>query len=371
MLGFLQSVVPFSNLLHLLVSNFLEKGKSPKKIACLASIISRPFLILIAASFFLKDSTTGKILFISSYTFFYLLVAVTGGAFWPWCKKLVPKAVTISFFAQRMRYILLIKIITVTTVTTWLAFLPKHQQSLDFLLYSLFLTIAFVFGILYTLTLFQMEDVRLEYQSIIPFHQKIRIIIKQKSFLKFLFNIGLYNFTLSFFIPFCIVFLLKALGLSTPISIMFSVGSSCIDILFINFWRKYAQKKSVAQMIFRASFFFVFSSILLIYLSIYQIGTYPILIIAFISIGIANSGANLAISDASIAFVPSKMSSVYISLMNIGRFGFSGLGSFMAGITLEILEGIIPNKWTAFFIISAILFSIAATRIKQIKPIEE
>ena len=55
LLGFLQSVIPFSNTLHLPVSYFLEKGREPKKIACISSLLSRPLLALLAISLFFRE----------------------------------------------------------------------------------------------------------------------------------------------------------------------------------------------------------------------------------------------------------------------------------------------------------------------------
>ena len=55
-IGFLQSVLPFSNLVHLLVARELEKGKSARKIAWMSSLIARPFLLLVALAVYYKGT---------------------------------------------------------------------------------------------------------------------------------------------------------------------------------------------------------------------------------------------------------------------------------------------------------------------------
>lgn len=370
MLGFLQSVVPFSNIIHLFVSYFLEKGKSVKKIACISSLLSRPLLILIAISFFFQENIFGIFLFVSSYVLFYSLVAVTGGAFWPWCKEFIPKSLTTSFFACRIRYILLVKILTVTAATGFLSFINKNYPSEIVYIYAFFFLLAFIAGLFYTYTLFQMHDVELQNIKNVSFNKKIGFILKNTDFRKFFISIGFINFTLSFFTPFSIVFLLKDLMLSVPTSIFFSIGSSCVDILFVNFWKKQMHQRNLNKILPYIIFLFVIAICFLIFVSVYKVYIYPILTLSFILIGISGSGINLFISDISISYIPSKMSSIYISLTNIGRFGFSGIGSLLAGMFIEILGYYTSYKWTLFFIFSAVFFILSGFFISKIKPIK-
>ena len=370
LLGFLQSIVSFSNLLHIVVSYFLEKGKSPKNIAYISSFLSRPLLLLLAFSFFFRENPWGILIFVSSYILFYVLVSTTGGAFWPWCKAIIPQSLTVSFFAHRIRYILLVKILTVTTATTILSFINTNYPSKNSSIYSFLLFFAFIVGLFYTYTLSRMQSVKLQNNVGLHFFKKIQVILKNKKFLHLFLSIGFVNFTLSFFNAFSIVFLLKNLMLSVPMTICFSIGSSCVDILFIDLWKKYIYKNKLTRIISISSFLFIAAIMCLTCVSIYKIYIYPFLIIAFILIGIGNSGVNLVISDVSITYIPTRMSSVYISLMNIGRSSFSGIGSFLAGIIIETLGYYTVYNWTFFFIFCGIFFIFSGIFCGRVKPVE-
>ena len=89
-LGFLQSLFSLSSLGHLPISYLLEKGIRPKKIACFCFLAGLPFLLLVALSFFISNG--GQYIFIISYTAFLIMIGIIGGAFWPWCKKIVPSS---------------------------------------------------------------------------------------------------------------------------------------------------------------------------------------------------------------------------------------------------------------------------------------
>lgn len=97
-------------------------------------------------------------------------------------------------------------------------------------------------------------------------------------------------------------------------------------------------------------------SSIFIYLSFKSETTLFWLGIAVILLGIGNAGTNLGISDASISYVPEKDSSIYIAILNISRFCFSGLAALIAGFTLTFLEKFTSNEFGYFFIITIILF---------------
>ena len=355
-LGFLQAIVSVSNLLQLPVSHFLDKGMAPKKIALISSLSSRPFLLLMGCSFLFVNKTIGGILFAVSFALFYILSGLTGGAFWPWCKKLVPSTLMTSFFAHRIRYILLAKTLTVTTAMVIIALL-KEKYAADLLYgYAVFLVLAFMTGLYYTYTLFQMSDVVLDYREDIPFLQKIVLALKNREFNIFFLKLGLHNFALAFFSAFSIAFLIKGLGMSVASSMFFSIGCAMVDILVIGWWNKYAKKHGTSFLLMRSSLFFM--AAVAIFMCLAQQGKCVLwlLILGAVLVGSGNSGMNLAISDAVITKVPPKSSSLYISIMNIGRFGFYGAGAMIAGIVLDVLETYTLAPWLCFFAITELLF---------------
>lgn len=369
MLGFLQAVVPLFCFLHVFVACFLERGVSPKKIACISSVLSRPFLLLMGIALLCQTKPFGFGLFACSYILFYILVAITGGAFWPWCKQLVPHRLMSAFFAQRLRYILSVKIIVVTGATLFLAFLSVAQPDWQTTIYAVFLFVAFGVGIFYTYTLFQMSDVQLKRCMDIPFRHKVIRVLKKKSFLSLLFKLGVGNFAFALFTPFSIAFLMKGLKLSVVDCMIYFILSSCTDIVFISFWKKRIQL-NLSKVIAQSLLLMMSGSCVFACLACTpSVPVYMLLTIAAILTGIGSAGINLGISDASVSYVPHQMSSVYIAVVNIARFGFTALGTFLAGVTVEVLTRYTTNHWFYFFIMTSVIFVGSTLFVRQIKPV--
>ena len=372
--GFLQSILPFSNLIHLVVAGELEKGKSPRKIAWISSLLARPFLLLVALAVFFQGTDFGFTLFVVPYFLSYFIAAITGGAFWPWCKELVPHQLMTSFFARRIQFIVLTKMVTVLLATFIIYLVHKYIASYELYCYSIFFILAFFAGLYCTYALYKVEDVKLKRAPETPFLEKVKIAIKNKSFLYLLLGLGMANFVLAFYTSFNIVFLLKSIKLSVPLVMCFTIFSNVVDIWTTPRWSKYSKKNSTPKMLGFASIIFIASVIIFLGLSIHPISDtlklFIILFFAAILVGIGNSGYNLGVNDAAVSYVPKKMSSVYISLVNICRFGATGSGACFGGIILSIV-GKYDCKWTIFFIVGILLFLLTRAIARNIAPVNE
>ena len=373
-LGFIQSILPFSNLVHLVVAGQLEKGKSPRKIAWISSFIARPFLLIVALAVFFQGTDTGIWLFVVPYFLSYFIASITGGAFWPWCKELVPKRLVTSFFAQRIQFIVLTRMLTVLVATLIIFLVRRYSQSYEVYCYSLFFALAFVAGIYCSYALFKMSDVKLKRSPEMRFWEKVKFSVKNKSFLYLLLGLGLTNFVLSFYTTFNIVFLLKSIKLSVPLVMCFSISTNIVDIYTTKKWGVYSRSHSTPKMLKLASIIFILSAVIFTLLSLYPTGNklalFGALLPAAVLVGMGNAGFNLGVNDASVSYVPKKMSSVYISIVNICRFGATGAGSCFGGILLSMV-GKFDCKWTIFFIAAILLFILTNFNAKNVAPVIE
>lgn len=372
-IGILQSILPFSNLIHLYVAKLLEKGASPRKIAWISSLLARPFLLLIALSVFFKGSIIGILLFAAPYTLAQVCTSFTGGAFWPWCKEIVPNRLMTSYFAYRTQYIIAAKMITFLIATGIIYLIHTYKPNFEMYCYSIFYVLAFIAGIICTWALYKMKDTHLNCIPEKSFFTKVKIAFKNKSFCTLFAGIGLANFVLSFYTSFNIVFLLKNLKLAVPLVMCFTLFSNIIEISIAQIWKRYSKQKNSAILVATSAIVYIFSIINFIILAIHPIQNpiYLTLFLGFTAIlcGIGASGFFIGTNSICVAYVPQKMSSVYLSLMNIGRFGLTGLGASSAGI---LLQTIATNKhqWIIFFSTCIILYLITSIVTAKIKPVK-
>ena len=366
-LGVLQALYSLASLLHLPISFLLGRGVSPKKLACSFAVTAHLFLILVGCSFFLKASGLASILFMGAYTVFFLMLGMIGGAFWPWCKKIVPRGLLTSFFAHRIKYILLVKIITVTLATALLAFLTEYRIDQTDRIYGGLIFLAVIAGGIYVCTLFRMPALSLKDGTDMPFMSKLRLALGHKSFVAFFLRFGLANFAFAFFTPFTMAFLLKGLHLPMTTALVTSLAGSLIDIFSVDFWKGDIYRRGIAKSLSRSFLILLSAGVLLTGLTLFQIPVWFGLIPAFVLIGIGNSGINLGISDSVISHVPEESASLYISVLNIARFGFSGAATFLGGLVLSVADRFSP--YTVFLCICTGLFGIAGLIVRRLKPI--
>lgn len=359
-LGCLQAVWPIANLVHLPVSYFIEKGKSLKKIAVLSSLISRPFWLIAALAAFWKGSDISLTLFIISYFMAFVIGSIAGGAFLPWIKELVHPRLMNGFFARRIKYILLTRILFISTATGIIWIVQKYYPDYEIYTYSFFFSFAFFMGLYATWMLYQISD-----KPIVPvkgksFFQKIVSTFKNKSFVTLLVSLSSINFSMNFITPFTVVFMLTYLKLSVGMTMLFTVLWQLTDSFTITRWSKRTKATNVNKTLIEASYFYICAGVLFllaIFSTNYPIVIFSLLTLAHFMIGIGSAGLNLGINDAAVSYVPKKMSSVYISINNTFRFLFAALAPITAGIFLSTLKNISTIYcWGIFFIVSTILF---------------
>lgn len=372
-IGLLQSVLPFSNLIHLYVAKLLEKGASPRKIAWVSSLLARPFLLLIALSVLFKGSIIAILLFTIPYILTQVCNSFTSGAFWPWCKAFVPNKLMTSYFAYRTQYIIATKMITFLIVTGIIYLIHKYKPDFELYSYSIFYIFAFIAGVICTWALYKIKDVKLNGIPEKTFLTKVKNAFQNKSFCILFAGIGLANFVLSFYTSFNIVFLLKNLKIAVPFVMCFTLFSNVVEISIAQIWKKYSNKRNSSILVATSAIVFAFSVINFLILSIYPIQNplYLTVFLIFTAIlcGIGSSGFFIGTNSICVAYVPEKMSSVYLSLMNIGRFGLNGLGASCAGLLLQFTTNN-NYQWVIFFGVCIILYVITSFFTAQMRPVK-
>lgn len=372
-LGFLAATIPFCSLMYLPVAYFLEKGTDLKKFTVYCSLIARPFLFLAAITAFFTPSSTLLTFFIVSYFFSYLFNTAQGAAFWPWMKELVPPAIINKYLAKRIRYIMLVKLVTVTSATFILNFVKDASPRNEIKVYGVFFIIATIFGLLASWNLYCVQPKSLSIlRHKLSFFNKIRFAFRNKSFKSLLWTLSLINIAYNFMFPFFTVYVLTGLGLSADIMLTLTLLSQVIDFMTIEKWSNRVKKSNVFSVMIQASLLFCLSiaslfTINLVHLHIPQTFILSGLVLVYLFLGLASSGLMLAINDAAISFVPRKMSAIYISVCNTARFSAAALASFGAGFTLNFLKMNFTESyaWTIFFIIALLWFGLSILYIRK------
>lgn len=370
-MGFLHAVSPIANLLHLPVAYFLEKGINAKKLAIWSSFLAQPFLFLAIISIFIPQKEIALFTFVLSYFLFHLIGSVTGGAFWPWMKELVSPRLMNRFFAHRIRYIMMVRVLCMALTTLLISQIQRFFPEFESLIYIVCFMIALISGILASFSLKYIEDKPLSCSFEKSFLTKIKKAFQNKGFLKLLTALCCVNFAMNFALSFFIVFILKELHYSVTLTLILTLIQQLADIMIIKSWSRASDKIGVFKVLAQSCLVYMIPTILFVLIALSMIPLWsiiPVLIFAYLIIGAANAGLNLGINDAAVSYVPKKMSSVYIAITNTCRFCFSALAPLTAGVLLDILQSQTPlHSWAFFFITATGVFLLTALFLFKIK----
>jgi len=368
--GFLGSIEFFGWLSHLFSSYLINKGEKVKLISLRYSACSRIFYLMAALLAFVHTSHWALYALIFCFSANYLIGGVSGGAFYPWMKSLIPQKLMGRFFAERCRWMMVANMLcygfSAAVIYLCERYLPDHI----IYAYAALLAIAFFLGAYSVYTLFYVKNAEIERIPNKSFLSGIVYAVHSKILLMLCLFLSLVNFSTSFVTPFFTVFMLKKVGLTMPIVILLTVLSQLIYIISTNYWAKKINKKGSVSVLGYGSVLYILILLLFIY-CMYVPFTMSLFFLAVIYalLGFARFAIKLGANNMPLLWVPRKNSHIYLSLINVARAIGSAISGIVAGVVLLKLEAVNTAgvAWTLFWIIGISLFLITLGISKYIR----
>lgn len=367
--GILGAIPYFGNLAHMFSAYLLERNFSVRKTAFYTAFISR-FFLFVAILLAFKPMMPGALaILILSLSLYYLIGCISGGVWLPWMKDLIPQRIMGSFFSFRFKYMMVAKIICF-----WFAALVfKYSKLLvskenEIFVYVILLLIAFLIGLFSAWTLSQVEDKKRISTNSLSFCGKIGECLRNKAFRKLVFSLSFINFTVAFITPFMTVFMLKNLDIPMSTILIFTFIMQLSYTFVIKRLGKMANNSDILKVLTFSIPFLFCSSFLFLILNQITKNVYvenAFLTIGHIVFGIATAGVTLGINNASLTYVPKKMSAIYLSLNSVLKSFAGCIGSIFAGLILSwatlVEKNIFTgyenycNRWTLFWLFSILI----------------
>lgn len=377
-IGILGAVTYIGNLTHLFASWLIEKGVSAKKISLISAFLSRPFLLIAAALAFWHQELWALPLLIFSLLSTYLIGALTGGAWLPWMKVLVPSNLMGRFFSHRFKWMMIAKIICFLFAFLLIRY-TKHFQNGELFSYAFLLLLAFFIGLYGAYTFTQVTDKPISHQKEKPFLWKISHTFKNKPFSKLLQALGTLNFSVNFITPFLTVFMLKNLNIDMPTIIILTLIQWVTYTFIVKKWGKIADKKGPEKILIYSIPLFILCTLIFMILNIFMLSQNAIMVVLVavnILLGIATAALTLGINNTSLLYIPKESAAIYLSVNSVFKSFAGALGSIVAGLSLTLFTKIgefinIQNttlfSWNVFFMITAILCILSIFLLKRVK----
>lgn len=366
-IGFLGSLEFFGWFSHFVSSYLLNKGKSVKSICVRYAAVSRIFYLFAALLAFFHSTHWALWILLFCFSANYLIGGVSGGAFYPWMKSLVPKKLLASFFAKRYRFMMIANLVCYAFAGAIIYLFENYFPDKVIYGYSVLLMLAFLLGIFSVYTLTQIQAVQLKHLNSRTFLKKCIDSFKNKIFILLCFFLFLLNFAVSFVTPFFTVFMLKSIGIAMPLVVFLTILSQVSYIFSTSLWTKlvcrigYFEILSLASILYTISILFFIGTNVQIILS---------LLFAHIILGIARFGVKLATNNIPLLYVPHQDASIYLSVVNFFRALGASVSGILAGLTLTGLEKSsisLTECWNIFWFVGIFFFILSVYFCRKIK----
>lgn len=375
----LLGAIPFiGNLIHLFVSWLIEKGHSVKKISLYSSFLSRPFYLIAAALAFWHQEPWALPCLILSLLCAYLIGSMTGGAWLPWMKVLVPESLMGRFFSHRFKYMMIIKIICFLFAFALIKYTKEFTNG-ELFSYSFLLFLAFIIGVYGAYTFIFIQNRPIEHQREKSFLWKVLHTFKNKPFSRLLSALSILNFSINFLTPFLTVFMLKKLNINMSFIIILTLIQWVSYTFTVKKWGKLADKKGPEIILIKSIPLFMLCILPFILLNIISFNSIQQMIILTginVIIGIATAALTLGINNVSLLYIPKETASVYLAVNSVFKSAAGALGSIVAGFSFALfnlfgelahIKDTTVYSWNLFFMTTILLCTLSIILLKQVK----
>lgn len=318
-IGLLAAIGPLMNLIQVPCIYLVEKIKNRKAIVVTSSLISRSFWLLIAAIPFLFSSKIGIFVLVGGMAFHSVLAAVSGTAWNPWLRDLLPQDKLGSFFSRRMIMStvlgIVLSLVCASYVDQWKKFFPDQE----IYAYSVLFVLGFIAGIIGVFYLSRIPEPRMAPpEGKVNFLGVLALPFKDDNFRKLMAFLGSWTFAVNLAAPFFTVYLLKRLDMEMSVVIGLSILSQLVHLVFLKIWGKFADRFTNKSVLSVSGPMFLICILAWTFTTMpdKHILTFPLLIIIYVFMGIATAGTNIAAGNIGMKLAPKGKATSFLTVSN-------------------------------------------------------
>ncbi|NQS88767.1 MFS transporter [Patescibacteria group bacterium] len=338
-IGLLAAAPFLGNVFQIPAVLVVEKIRKRKLICILASIIARIWLPIFALIplFFIKSGLSVLIMGI----FFSGVAAAFSACSWSsWMRELIPDEVRGQFFSKRLTWSFVLAMPLSLLAGRFVDFWQARFPSQPAFGYSIVFLIAFGFGIGSILALRATpEPLMGEAHEKVSLFKVISSPFKDENFRKMLKFTTLWALSFNFAVPFFTVYMLKRIGLSLTIVILFSVLTQLFYILFLNIWGRLTDRFSNKSVMQASGMLLLICIITWPFTTLPEmhIATLPLLTLIHVFLGVSIAGVSIASFNIAFKLAPSVDTTKYLAINGALASIGMGIGPILGGVLADIL----------------------------------
>ncbi|MBA3901560.1 MAG: MFS transporter, partial [Bacteroidetes bacterium] len=387
-IGLLASIPTLSNIFQLLAIFCLQRFRNRRYISVISAFFARVPLIFVAALPFLFTAGTSLTLLISFLFVHFFFSTVTNLSWTSWMKDLIPEDKLGSYFSHRSRLIQIISVILSFSLALVLDYVKEAHPNAEMMVYSIMFFSASLIGFAGIYFFTKTPEPKMELSEDISMLKFFKKPLRDKNFKKFLLFNSFWAFATNLAIPFYSVYLITVLDVSLSYIIGLNILSQFSSIMLIRHWGKLSDKYSNKTILSFCGPLYIISMLIWPYTTMpdSHVFTFPLLIIIFILMGIANAGINLSLANIGYKLTPKSETVTYFSTRTMVTAFFTASAPIIAGFFADFFavqelnweiqwkgsEGdfMIPliklENWDFFFFMGACLAAFSLRKLNQV-----
>lgn len=338
-IGVISALQPLTQLLQLPAIYLVEHIRYRKLVVLFCLGVSRAFCFALAALPWLVPEPQRLPVFIAVLLAFYAFGTISGVAWNPWIRDLIPAERLSGYMADRLA--------VTTGVGALLGLVAAfgvdwYQARFDALgIYSLYFVLAGALGLLGLHFIARVPEPLIERNPHYSLLAAVAEPIRDHNFRQLLIFLGSWNFAVNFAAPFFTVYLLQRLGLSMTMVLALALLSQGVNVLFFRLWGRLAERFSYKSVLVEAGPLFIITFILwpLTAFGDWPAFTVTALIVIYALTGISTAGVQLCTGNLALKLAPRGRATAYLAVNALVSGIAATLAPVLGGLAAALFAG--------------------------------
>ena len=339
-IGLLAAIAPLMTLVQIPSIYLIEKVKNRKAVVVSASFASRAFWLLVAGIPFLFPASIGIKVLVVGLALYSIFGAISGTAWGPWLRDLLPQDRLGRFFSSRMIASTVLGIVLslacATYIDQWKKFFPEQE----IYGYSILFLLGFVAGIIGVYFLWTIPEPRMSVpEKRVGFLGILATPFKDENFRKLMAFSGSWTFAINLAAPFFTVYMIKRLEFPMSFIIGLSVVSQVTHLVFLKIWGRFTDKFSNKSVLRVSGPLFLFSILAWTFTTLpyKHMFTIPLVILIHVFMGMSTAGINLGAGNIGFKLAPYGKATAFLTVNNFINSLAAGISPIIGGKFADVV----------------------------------
>lgn len=338
-IGIIGALQPLTQILQIPTIYLVERVGYRKLLVTLALTVSRTICLLLVTLPWWVPEGQRLLVLILALLIFFGFGTISGVAWNPWIRDLIPENRLSSYMATRLA--------VTTGIGAALSLIAAfgvdwYQSRFDPVgIYSIYFGLGGFAGLLGVVFINRVPEPKLDHNPNISLRALLAEPIRDQNYRQLLIFLGSWNFAVNFAAPFFTVYLLQRLQLSMSIVITLAVLGQAVNVLFFRLWGRLAERFSYKSVLTEAGSLFILTFLMwpLTSFGNWPGITLPMLIFIYAFTGMSTAGVQLCTGNIAMKLAPRGKATAYLAVNALASGIAATIAPLLGGLAATLFEG--------------------------------